>query len=148
MSSLILSTAARILLPLLILFSVFLLLRGHDLPGGGFIGGLVGAGGFALYVFTFSPAAGRAALRIDPRVMMGAGLLLAVLSGVLGMLARAQPFLTAQWAALHLPLFGEVKLSSVLIFDIGVYLVVLGAVMTIVLTLAEAEERPPMDTED
>ncbi|RFA30364.1 Na(+)/H(+) antiporter subunit B [Alkalilimnicola ehrlichii] len=140
MPSLILSTAARVLLPLLVLFSIFLLLRGHDLPGGGFIGGLVGASGYTLYLFAFDSSAARAALRMDPRTMVGLGLVIATLSGVIGTFVRGEPFFTSQWWEVYVPIFGEMKLSSPLIFDLGVYMVVLGSVMTIVLTLAEAEE--------
>jgi multicomponent Na+:H+ antiporter subunit B len=140
MPSLILRATARIALPLLLLFSIFLLLRGHDEPGGGFIGGLVGAMGFALYVFAFSVEAGRQALWIEPRMVVGLGLTFAVVSGIIGTVLHGDPFFTSQWWSVSLPLLGDIKLSSPLIFDIGVYMVVLGSVMTIVLTLAQAED--------
>ena len=140
MPSLILQTTARVLLPVLVLFSVFLLLRGHDEPGGGFIGGLVGAMGFALYVFAFDVAKAQRMLRLEPRTLVGLGLTAAVLSSFIGTVLHGQPFFTSQWWTVYLPLLGEIKLSSPLIFDIGVYMVVLGTVMTIVLTLAEAED--------
>ncbi len=139
-SSLILRAAGHFLLPLLVLFSLFLLLRGHNEPGGGFIAGLVAASAFALYTFSMGLKSARKTLRADPRDLMGAGLTLALLSGVPAML-QGQPFLTALWWPLTLPLLGEVKLSTVLAFDIGVYLVVIGSVLTIVLNLAEAEEN-------
>ena len=137
--SLILETAARFIFPLLLLFSIFLLLRGHDEPGGGFIGGLVAALAYALYAFAYDAEKARRVLRVDPRGMLGWGLLIATASG-LPALFRGQGFLTAQWWDLTLPLVGEFKLSTPLIFDIGVYLVVIGTVMAIVLTLAEAED--------
>ena len=80
--SLILSTAARLILPLLLLFSIFLLLRGHYEPGGGFVGGLVAAAAFALYATAFGVASTREVLRIDPRVLIGAGVLVAAISGM------------------------------------------------------------------
>ncbi len=137
--SLILRTAARFLMPLLLTFSIFMLLRGHDQPGGGFIAGLIAAMAFALYVFAFDVPTTRRILRVDPRGMLGWGLLIAALSGVISAML-GQPFFTSQWWPIQLPVLGELKLSTPLFFDIGVYLVVLGTVMTIVLTLAEAEE--------
>lgn len=137
--SLILRTAARLLLPLLLLLAVFLLLRGHDEPGGGFIAGLVAAGAFALYVFAYDTATTRRLLMIDPRTMIGVGLLAAALSAVPAVFF-GQAFFTAQWWPIDLGPLGELKLSTPLVFDIGVFLVVLGTVMTIVLALAEAEE--------
>ncbi len=139
MNSLILHTTARFLLPLLLLFSIFVLLRGHDEPGGGFIAGLVGAVGFALYMFAFDAKSTKALLVAPPQVIVGVGLLAATLSGVLPIF-EGLPFFTALWWPVELPGFGEVKFSTPLIFDIGVYLVVLGSVMKIVLALAEAEE--------
>ena len=75
MTSLILSTAARYLLPLLLLFSFFILIRGHNEPGGGFIGGLVAAAAFALNAIAFDVGSTRRTLRIDPRTLIPAGLL-------------------------------------------------------------------------
>ena len=139
MQSLILRTAGHFLLPLLLLFSLFLLFRGHNEPGGGFIAGLVAAAAVVLYLFSMDIASARQVLRVDPRSLLGSGMSLAVLSGVPGVF-RGQPFFTAQWWEVTVPGIGMVKLSSVLLFDIGVYLVVVGAVLTIMLTLAEAED--------
>ena len=137
--SLILSAAARLLLPLQLLFSIFMLLRGHDLPGGGFIAGLIAAGAFILYMFAYGPGPTRDLLRADPRSLAGIGLLLAAVSAIPAVFL-GEAFFTAQWWPLDVPLIGEVKLSTPLIFDIGVYLTVLGAVLTIVMALTEAEE--------
>jgi multicomponent Na+:H+ antiporter subunit B len=139
MQSLILRTAGHFLLPLLLLFSLFLLFRGHNEPGGGFIAGLVTAAAVVLYLFSMDIASARKVLRVDPRSLLGGGMSLAVLSGVPGVF-RGQPFFTAQWWEVTVPGIGMVKLSTVLLFDIGVYLVVVGAVLTIMLTLAEAED--------
>lgn len=137
--SLILRTATRFLLPLQLLFSLFLLFRGHDEPGGGFIAGLVAAGGIALYLFAFSVEDTREMIRFSPYDIFGLGLLAAALSGVPA-LFMGHPFLTALWWKPEFPFFGEVKLSTPLIFDIGVYLTVIGAVLAVVLALAEAED--------
>jgi multicomponent Na+:H+ antiporter subunit B len=137
--SLILRTTARFLLPLLLLLSVFLLLRGHDEPGGGFIAGLVASLAFALYVFAFDIETTRRVLRHDPRSLVGIGLLIAATSALPSALL-GQAFFTALWWSIDLGPFGDLKLSTPLFFDIGVFLVVIGSVMTIVLALAQAEE--------
>lgn len=135
--SIILNTAARILMPLQLLFSVFLLLRGHDEPGGGFIAGLVAAGAFTLYLLAFGVNATREVLRmLDPRDLIGLGLLLGMLSVVPAWFV-GQPFLTAQWW--DIPGI-DFKASTPLIFDIGVYLTVLGSVLTMVMTLMEVDK--------
>ena len=75
--SLILRVAARVLVPLLLLFSLFMLLRGHNLPGGGFVGGLVAASAFVLYVLTAGVQASRKVLRVEPHTLLGLGLVCA-----------------------------------------------------------------------
>ena len=82
MTSLILRTATRFLMPLLLLFALLLLFRGHNEPGGGFVGGLVVAGAFVLYAIAFGFDAGRRALLVDPSTLLGVGLLVALASGV------------------------------------------------------------------
>jgi multicomponent Na+:H+ antiporter subunit A len=123
-------TAARLLMPLLLLFSVFLLLRGHNEPGGGFVGGLVAAAAFALYAIAFGVERARQALLVTPLTLLGAGLLIALGSGVPAVF-RGQPFLTAQWAS------GPVALGTPVLFDIGVFLVVVGVVLMMIFSLAE-----------
>ncbi|PSJ45151.1 Na(+)/H(+) antiporter subunit B [Zobellella endophytica] len=139
-SSLILQTATRFLVPLLLLFSVFLLLRGHNEPGGGFIAGLVASSAFALHLFAFDASSAKKLMGVETQLLMGAGLLLALASGAVGMVLHGQPFLSSQWWTLSVPGIGELKLSTPLFFDIGVYLVVIGVVSTIMLSLAKVEE--------
>jgi multicomponent Na+:H+ antiporter subunit B len=136
MTSSILQTATRVLMPLLLLFAVFLLLRGHNEPGGGFVAGLVVAASFVLHSIAYGVAAGRRALLIDPSTLLGVGLLVAVVSGLPGALG-GRPFMTALWTTVP---FGStaVGIGTPLIFDIGVFLVVVGVVLTIVYTLADA----------
>ena len=136
MNSLILRTSTRLLLTLLLLFAGFLLLRGHNVPGGGFVGGLVAAAAFALYLIAEGPAAARRALHLDPRTLIAGGLLIAAGSGAVSLLV-GQPFLTGQWGELPLPGLPPLALGTPLLFDTGVFLVVLGVTQTIVLTLAE-----------
>lgn len=136
MNSLILRTASRYLLVVLMVFSVFVLLRGHNEPGGGFIGGLLAAGGLALYGLANGAASVREAMRIDPRAIIGAGLLCALAAAFSGPLI-GRPVLTGLWAPDAVPGIG--KVSTVLLFDFGVYLVVVGAVVLILGSLAEEE---------
>lgn len=134
MTSLILSTATRYLLPLLMLFSIFLLLRGHNEPGGGFVGGLVAAAAFALYAIAAGAEATQRALHINPRTLTALGLLIAVGSGSLASFLGL-PFMTGLWLPTPVPGLG--KIGTPFIFDVGVYLVVIGSTLSIILTLIE-----------
>ena len=135
MTSTILQTAARVLMPLLMLFAVFLLLRGHNQPGGGFVGGLVVGSSFVLYSIAFGVDAGRRALLVRPSTLLGVGPLVALTSGLPAAIT-GQPFMTAKW--MEVPLGGTaVALGTPLVFDVGVFLAVVGVVSTIVFTLAD-----------
>ncbi len=138
MNSLILSAAARLILPLMLLFSVFLLLRGHNEPGGGFVGGLVAAAAFALYSIAYGVGRAREALRIGTLQLIGVGLLIAVLSALLPLFINL-PFFTALWTEIEVPVIG--KVNTVLAFDAGVYVVVVGVTLTIIFAMAEADEE-------
>lgn len=138
MTSLILQTAVRYLLPLLLLFSVFVLVRGHNEPGGGFVGGLIAAAAYALYAIAYDTRAARQILPTEPRVLIGLGLLLALGSGVIGMV-NGTPFMTAQWVKVKWSGLGTMELGTPLFFDVGVYLVVCGVTTTIIFALAEEE---------
>ena len=135
MTSSILQTAARLLMPLLLLFAVFLLLRGHNQPGGGFVAALVVAASFVLYAIAFGVAAARRALLVHPSRLLSIGLLVALVSGLPGM-AGGRPFMSAVW--MTWPIGGsDVHIGTPLLFDIGVFLAVVGVVLTIIFTLAE-----------
>ncbi len=136
--SILLATAARYLMPLMLIFSVFLLLRGHNEIGGGFVGGLVAASALMLYGIAISPAALRTLLPVEPRLLVGLGLLAALTSGLLPVLT-GRPFLTGLWLKTPLPVIG--KVGTPLLFDTGVYFVVVGVVMWILLSLAEEEAK-------
>lgn len=137
MNSLILSTASRLLVGLMLLFSLFLLWRGHNEPGGGFIGGLVAAAALAVHAFASGPGAVRAVLRADPRGIAVAGLGIAVLAGLLGFVAGGD-FLTGLWLFVGAtPDSKGLALGTPLLFDIGVYLAVVGGVTGMVLALEE-----------
>jgi multicomponent Na+:H+ antiporter subunit B len=127
-TSALLRTATRLLMPLL-------LLRGHNEPGGGFVGGLVVAAAFVLYAIAYGVDAGRRALPVPSVTLLSAGLLTALASGLAGVLL-GRPFMTALWTDLRVgPI--SVALGTPLLFDIGVFLAVIGVVLTIVFTLAE-----------
>ena len=136
MTSLILSTATRFLLPLLLLFSLFVLLRGHNEPGGGFVGGLVAAAAFALSAIAFDVPTARRTLRLDPRTLMAIGLLAALGSGMIAVVC-ARPFMTGLWMTVHVPGLAALDIGTPLLFDCGVYLLVLGVTLTIIFSLAE-----------
>ncbi len=136
MNSLILCTATRFMMPLLLLFSFFLLFRGHNEPGGGFIAGLVAAAAFSLYGIAYGARAARQAVRIHPRTLIGTGLLVAAASGMISVL-RGQPLMTGQWGQVLIPGLGEIVIGTPLVFDIGVYLAVIGVTLIIILTLGE-----------
>jgi multicomponent Na+:H+ antiporter subunit B len=132
--SLILASAARLLLPLMLAFSIYLLWRGHNEPGGGFVGGLVAAASFALYALALGRRQAIEVLRVDPKLLIPAGLLTALISGLIS-LAQGAPFMTGRWLEQPIPVIG--KVGTPLLFDIGVYIVVLGIALTIIFSLME-----------
>ena len=137
MRTLIFKTIAPYLAALMVLFSIFVLLRGHNEPGGGFIGGLIAASALAIYGIACGVSPVRRAIRFHPMTLSGFGLLLAAIAGILSFFSQV-PFLTGLW--IYPVIFGEeVPLSTPLIFDIGVYFVVLGAISSTALALEERE---------
>ncbi|MGH9349321.1 MAG: Na+/H+ antiporter subunit B [Vicinamibacterales bacterium] len=136
MNSIILRTAARALEPLLIVFSIFLLLAGHNSPGGGFVGGLVAAAAFSLHALAHDPGQARASLHVDPRTLVGLGLLLGF-GAAIAALFTGRPLFTGLWTEVHVAGFGRVALGTPLLFDAGVYCLVAGVALLMILTLAE-----------
>ena len=131
-----LQTIAKLVLPPAILFAAYLLFRGHNLPGGGFVAGLMTAGAVILqYVATGRQSAdGTAPFR--PERLIGIGLLFAIGTGVVPMLLSF-PFLTSTFAYVDLPVLGHMELASALFFDFGVYFVVTGVTLSILLQIEE-----------
>lgn len=138
MTSLILRTTARYLTPLLLLFSVFLFWRGHNQPGGGFAGGLVAAVPFVIFSIAFGSAEARRVLHVETHVLIATGLLTALVSGVLSLFA-GEAFLTSAWGTLRLPGFPSLDLGTPVLFDLGVYLLVIGVTLSIIFALEETE---------
>ena len=135
MNSLIARTAARALEPLLLLFSIYLLFAGHNGPGGGFVGGLVAATAFLLHALAYDTASARRLVGVDPRTLIGVGLLCALMAAVAALFAGA-PLLTGIWREFHVG-SAAFTVGTPLLFDVGVYLVVAGVSLLMVLTLAE-----------
>ena len=138
MTSLILSTATRLIAGLMLVFSIFILLRGHNDPGGGFIGGLITVTAFALYGKSRGIAEARRALYIEPTVLAVIGLACSLAAGVISLFV-GDPFLTGQWLFIGGDGHGDkgIPLSSILLFDVGVYLVVVGSVLGVLFAMEE-----------
>jgi multicomponent Na+:H+ antiporter subunit B len=142
----ILVQAARILFPSLLVLSLIVLYRGHNLPGGGFIGGLMAATAFILVGISDSMERAKQVLRVEPVVLMAWGLATAVLSGVPGLLSGS-PFMTGQWLpGFSLPLLGKVHLGTPLVFDVGVYMVVIGFALHTTFSLAKLTHTDEEDS--
>jgi multicomponent Na+:H+ antiporter subunit B len=141
MISVLLRAATNYIVPLQLMFSVYLLLRGHNMPGGGFIGGLIAAAAFSLYVIAFDVSFAREKLRLTPQHLISGGLAIAFISAIWSTLS-GKPFFTGMWDGsipLHWIGLGELKLGTPLLFDIGVYLVVIGITLLIIFSLAEED---------
>ncbi len=138
--SLILKTATRLLVSMILVFSVYLLLRGHNAPGGGFAGALVAGTGFALYAMAEGVGPVRRAIGVDPRQMIVFGMTIAILSGLVAGLA-GQSFFTGLWWTVAE--FNDVKLvvGTPFFFDIGVFSIVLGTVLTLIFALESDLEK-------
>lgn len=139
MRTVIFRTIAPYLVALTTLYSIFVLLRGHNEPGGGFIGGLIAASALAIYGVARGVSPVRRALHYHPMAIAGFGLLLAALAGAVSVFAGV-PYMTGLWI-FPVILGVELKLSTTLIFDIGVYLVVVGTITSIALALEEGSRR-------
>ena len=138
--SVILETCVRLLFHTVLVFGVYLLFAGHNQPGGGFVGGLVAGTAFVLRYVAGGRAELRASVPVDPGIPLGVGVLLATLTGMGSWLFGAD-FLSSNYGSLVLPVLGTVKASTVLVFDIGVFAVVVGLVLTLLRTLGAEAER-------
>ncbi len=137
MNSLILKTTVRFINKLLLLFSVFLLLRGHNEPGGGFVGGLVASTVFILYTLSEGYKEALAYLKVSPFSLIIVGLTTAILSA-LPSLFLGDAFMKAIWLETRIPIIG--KFGTPFVFDLGVYFLVLGITLSIVLSLRKDSE--------
>lgn len=136
--SVILTTTANGLTPVLLVVSVYVTFRGHNAPGGGFAGGLVMAAAVVLrFLAEGRPALDR--LRFDPIALVGAGLLVAIVVAAAPLAAGGDLLESATWRV-DVPLVGEVKLVSSAIFDLGVHLLVVGTIVALVVAFAAADD--------
>jgi multicomponent K+:H+ antiporter subunit A len=136
---LILQTVSRPLLALILLVAVYIFLRGHNLPGGGFIAGLVTALALVLQYLASGIQWSQQRLPLNYTAIAATGLLFATLTG-LASWWYGRPFLASGFIHLHWPLVGEFELASAMVFDLGVYLAVVGVVMLILAHLGKLSE--------
>ncbi len=132
----ILRTISSVILSFVLVFAVYLLLRGQNSPGGGFIAGVLVAAVVALQCVAFDLNRVRRLFPVDHLKVAGAGLLLAASTGI-GATILGQPFLTSTFRFFQVPFLGEVEIASAMFFDFGVFFVVLGAIGCIVSALGE-----------
>jgi multicomponent K+:H+ antiporter subunit A len=130
------------LFPVVILIAIYMLLRGHDLPGGGFIAGIIMSLAFILQYMAHGTRWVEERLRVLPVLWIGWGLGLAMLTG-LGAMALGAPFLTSAFAYAEIPLIGKIPLATALLFDLGVFALVVGATVLMLIALAHQSIRRP-----
>ncbi|WP_296653895.1 monovalent cation/H+ antiporter subunit A [Paraburkholderia sp.] len=128
---LLLAILARLMLPLTTLVAIFIFLRGHNLPGGGFIASIIASVALLLQYMASGVLWAESRMRINYRALAGLGILVAAGTG-LGSLAFGRPFLTSAFGHFHLPLVGEIELSTAMLFDLGAFCAVIGTTLTIV----------------
>jgi multisubunit Na+/H+ antiporter MnhB subunit len=134
--------SVRLIFPAVIVGSIYLLLAGHNQPGGGFVGGIVAGAAVTLRYVAGGVDEVRRLSRARPWTVLGTGLLIAVLTA-LGPLLAGQPVLESASVSLDLPVLGKAKLSSSLLFDVGVYLVVLGLVLMVFESFGDDPDAQP-----
>lgn len=130
----ILKTATNYLIPLLLMFSIFVLLRGHYLSGGGFVGGLIASIAFVLHSFAHTTKETLSLFRFSPKTLIPIGLSVSLVSALLPVFTGA-PFFTGLWLEKPIAVIGSV--GTALFFDVGVYIVVVGVTLTILFTIKD-----------
>lgn len=136
----------RILTPVLLLLALFLLVRGHNLPGGGFIAGLMAAAAFQLQILSRGHDSVRRAIGPYLNSGIGLGLAVAICSGILGLLSGV--FFQGQWLEADLPLLGHLEFGTPILFDLGVFLVVVSFATSYLLGLSRVSDRAAVHSED
>jgi multicomponent Na+:H+ antiporter subunit B len=137
-NDMILQTITKITSFIILLFSFHLFLAGHNHPGGGFIGGLMTSAAIVLLLLAYDLKTVREALPINFIFVAAAGLLIAILTGIGSFLFHV-PFLSHSFGYFQLPILGKTELTTAMLFDLGVYFVVVGITMTIIQTIGEKE---------
>jgi multisubunit Na+/H+ antiporter MnhB subunit len=136
MRNIILEKIANIVLPIMLLASLWLLLRGHNNPGGGFIAGIIASTGFIFYAIVFGTRRVKKIVRISTIQLMGFGLLVVFLTAILPFFLQ-QGMLTGVWPDFDSALLNMIIPGTPILFDIGVFLVVQGTILTIVFSIME-----------
>jgi multicomponent Na+:H+ antiporter subunit B len=129
----IIQTVITLLMPLFFLFSLYLLFRGHNEPGGGFIGGLIGAIAFVFHAMVFDSRETIRIFNLNPVRLIAVGLSVALISGLFA-LVGGEPFMTGLWADFYLPVIG--RPGTPILFDIGVFILVIGIVLKITFSMS------------
>lgn len=135
-TDMILQTATKILVFIILTYAVYILFAGHHNPGGGFIGGLITASSFVLLYMAFDVQTVNKIMPFDFKRIGALGVIIAVLTGA-GSLLFGKPFLFQTFSYVDLPIFGTRELATAVLFDIGVYLAVIGTTLTIILSISE-----------
>lgn len=138
-NNIILRTTTSLIAFILLGFAIYLLLAGHNSPGGGFVGGLVTSASVILLYMAYGRETVTSMLPINFRLLIPVGLLIALLTG-LGALLFGFPFLTHTFGSIHVPIFGDIELATAMLFDLGVYFTVLGSTITIIINIADDRE--------
>ena len=138
-NDLILRSTTSLITFILLGFSIYLLFAGHNSPGGGFVGGLTTSAAFLLMYISFGQKTVDKILSIDFIKLVPLGLMIALLTGI-GSFLFNKPFLTQTFGHVSLPIVGEFELATAMIFDVGVFLTVLGTTMTIILTISNDQK--------
>jgi multicomponent Na+:H+ antiporter subunit B len=136
MNSVILQIATKYVRWLLVFFAIVALFRGHNQPGGGFIGGLLVSLSVVFYSFAFDANTAKAKLKLQPEGYIAFGLLLIILSVLPGLL-KGKVLMSGVWTTFDLPIFGELKLGTPFLFDIGVFLAIIGVMLMFFFSLNE-----------
>lgn len=137
-NDLILQTATKVITFIVLAFAIHLFFAGHYTPGGGFIGGLIAAGALVLLLLAYDLKTIQRFIPFNFITITALGLLIAVLTGI-GSFFFNVPFLTHTFGYFDLPVLGKTGLATAVLFDIGVFLVVVGVTMTIIQTIGEDE---------
>ncbi|PSL32907.1 multisubunit sodium/proton antiporter MrpB subunit [Planomicrobium soli] len=133
-----LQTATKVVTFIILMFAVHIFFAGHYTPGGGFVGGLLTTSAIVLLMLAFDVKTVKKILPINYVIMTAVGLLIAIATAAASIIFDV-PFFTHAYDYFDLPLFGKTSLHSAMLFDAGVYLVVVGVTMTIIQTIGEDE---------
>ncbi|WP_448337358.1 Na+/H+ antiporter subunit B [Chloroflexus aurantiacus] len=139
--SLILRTISRLMMPVLLLLSIFMLLRGHNLPGGGFIGGLLASSAIILQMVAFGPKTAQRILPVNYLLLAAFGVFFGAIWGLPALFAGL-PYMQAFWIPEPIP--GVGKIGTPVLFDVGVYFTVVGVTTKIALLLVEEPTLFPL----